>query len=544
MSNRQEELQFVSAEVTRLTKVGVLGFYTHFEVTEVIAFRESSASPINVFSIIVAEDRAAPPKRDTEFLGSRITLKSMKGWTFGICRYVRTVPEILDALTTFQSTAEWRPSGKMLDVGDVVAVPTQFVAADTTVVVPWNNVLKNNFWNGSYVVELVSPEKTALKPFFDDPPALQELSEHIQKVAPIRLASLSDRLGNIAFQIPVTVLVSTFANQRLSGDTVVSLGWHPKASPRTLRATCDMQHDDILTGYASALVSSSPVTIPTSSGQGMQRAALWDDQNHVLLAATGSTAFIKTIVTNMHIGDPEPRVFSVPDKGGGLRPVRIGLSQSQKMVVNAPGGDRGEAWTRGRIYRDEAARLSRERRFVQYRPSGSRTVAHDAALMDLHFLLNRYGEDAAWLWDPYLTATDILETLFYCPHSGADLRALTAATEIPGEKSESQDGQTRHEAFADSQRTILENARSNWRGLRLEYRMRSGTAGWSFHDRFLIFPMKDGGAHAWSLGTSVNSFGTAHHILQKVDDGRMVMDAFVELWDQLAQPQHLILKKP
>jgi hypothetical protein len=74
--------------------------------------------------------------------------------------------------------------------------------------------------------------------------------------------------------------------------------------------------------------------------------------------------------------------------------------------------------------------------------------------------------------------------------------------------------------------------------------MRCGASGWPFHDRFLIFPVKDGGAQAWSLGTSANSFGTIHHILQKVDDGQLVMDAFAELWDQLNQPQHLILKKP
>ena len=77
------------------------------------------------------------------------------------------------------------------------------------------------------MTELADPDKTGLKPLFDDPPALQELSEHLQKVTPIRLASLSDRLGNIAFQIPVTTLTATFAHQRLSGDVVVSLGWHP-----------------------------------------------------------------------------------------------------------------------------------------------------------------------------------------------------------------------------------------------------------------------------------------------------------------------------
>jgi hypothetical protein len=544
MSNRDDDLNFLRTEIARLTKDGVLGSYTHFEATEVIAFRERGTPPLNVFSLFVAEERGEISNIDPEFLGPRITLKKVKGWTFGVCRYLRPITEILNALAAFQATVEWRPSGEMLDVGTLVAVPTQFVPADTTVIAPWNKVLKNNFWNGSYVIELADRGKTGFKPFFEDPPALQELSEHIQKVAPIRLASLSDRLGNIAFQTPITALTATFAHQRLSGDVIVSLGWHPKATRRKLRAICDMQFDDTLTGYASAEVSGNSATVPTAAGQGRLRAALWDDDNRVLLAAMGSTAFIERIVTNMHMNDPEPRIFRISDRAGEQRSVRVGLLQSSKIVVKTPGGNKGEEWAKRRIYRDEAARLSRERRFVQYRPTGPRAGAHDVALKDLHFLLTRYGEDGAWLWDPYLTASDILETLFHCPHSGVELRALTAAAEIPDDNAETSGGVTRHHAFAAAQRAIFDDAQSNWRGICLEYRMRSGSAGWPFHDRFLIFPVKDGGAHAWSLGTSVNSFGTIHHILQKVDDGQLVMDAFAELWDQLDQPQHLILKKP
>jgi hypothetical protein len=48
----------------------------------------------------------------------------------------------------------------------------------------------------------------------------------------------------------------------------------------------------------------------------------------------------------------------------------------------------------------------------------------------------------------------------------------------------------------------------------------------------------------WSLGTSVNSFGKQHHILQKVPDGQLIADAFEDLWRELDQAQHLIWKKP
>ncbi len=99
--------------------------------------------------------------------------------------------------------------------------------------------------------------------------------------------------------------------------------------------------------------------------------------------------------------------------------------------------------------------------------------------------------------------------------------------------------------FVDKQRAELENLQCNWHGLCLEYRIKRGAAGWEFHDRFLIFPKNDDrGALAWSLGTSINMLGFAHHILQRVDDGQLVVDAFLELWDQLDNPEYLIWKKP
>jgi hypothetical protein len=80
----------------------------------------------------------------------------------------------------------------------------------------------------------------------------------------------------------------------------------------------------------------------------------------------------------------------------------------------------------------------------------------------------------------------------------------------------------------------------NRESLRLEYRVRAGPEGWPFHDRFLIFPNGRNGPSAWSLGTSVNSLGTTHHILQKVSNPALVAGAFQNLWGALDRPHHLI----
>jgi hypothetical protein len=324
-----------------------------------------------------------------------------------------------------------------------------------------------------------------------------------------------------------------------------------------------MQFDNMISAYVSGTLQGLDVTLHMGDGQGMLRGLIWDDQNQVILAATASTDFINTFALNMRVADPEPRIFAIRQGDSSEQQIRVGLSTSMLSEVKTPAPDRGERWTHRRIYRDEAARLAQSRQFVQYNPAPNRHgTEHERALGDIRALLNQYGEKGACLWDPYLRADDILRTLFYCPHSNANLRALTAGQEypsgsIPKPTLASLWQQVKEwirqilwtpppkPTFAEKQRPIFEAANSNMRGLRLEYRIKTGPAGWPFHDRFLIFPREEGaGALAWSLGTSVNSLGKRHHILQQVDDGQLVMDAFNDLWDQLDQAEHLVWRVP
>jgi hypothetical protein len=216
------------------------------------------------------------------------------------------------------------------------------------------------------------------------------------------------------------------------------------------------------------------------------------------------------------------------------------------------------------MYREETDRLLAERRFVQYKPEPG-LLLPEKALDDVRHLINQHGEEGVWLWDPYLSAKDIISTLFYCRFFGSELRALTAGYIAPTEGQPTQKrqrcsewlGARIHELFARpeaslspsaqfvaEQHATLTGIKSNMRGLHLEFRMRTGAAGWRFHDRFLIFPAADRAALAWSLGTSINSLGKQHHILQLVDDGQRISDAFTELWNALDQPEHLIWKTP
>jgi len=556
-------------KLSQLIKPGTLGFYTHFEVTEVVAFEDATCSAINIFTIVSVETRPQNSPQIKGFLNhKRIKLKSLTGWSFGVMRYTQPVSELIPALEILSNSGEWKQSGKSLKMGNLFPLPLQFVPPDSSNAVALNCILKNNFWNGSHVFEWVDKEKLALHPFFDDPRRLQELSEAIQSFVPLRLASISDRLGNLLIQLPVTVLMSKFRHSAGANGLLVELAWHPNATARPLQANCDLEFDGVICGYMSSAILDPETHIPMPHGQGVNRGVIWDEQHQIILSAIGALSSINTISLNMHISDPEPRVFVTKQKGGELKSHSINLSGAPiNSLIGEPHSDTNGSWTQKRIYTNELSQLTKDRRFVQYKPGAQqRKISHEDALKDIRHLINLYGEKGVWLWDPYLSAHDILETLFHCKHSGAVLRALTSINEAPdiqptpSEKYSSnirmlftsllkllsvkKEPSKRKLNFMERQIAELEGSQSNWRGLHLEYRIRRGQDGWGFHDRFLIFPKTERGPLAWSLGTSVNSFGVNHHILQQVDDGQLVVDAFLDLWEQLNKPEYLIWKKP
>ena len=189
-----------------------------------------------------------------------------------------------------------------------------------------------------------------------------------------------------------------------------------------------------------------------------------------------------------------------------------------------------------------------------------RSVDHHTALEDLRTLIKLYGGNGAWIWDPFLRADDILATLFFCKSAGVSLkgpsdqrmrltkkiyRNIVADLE-ENNKEDMMPNNTQYPTdpadVINAERVILNNPMHINTGLNLEFRMQHGNFGWKFHDRFLIFPgEKQVKSRVYALGTSVNSFGKEHNILQLVSHPQPVADAFNELWDELSDHPECIV---
>jgi hypothetical protein len=509
------------ADLRRLTAPGTLGFYRQLDVVQIVGMRQG-VLPFNVLTVLVAEESAEPIPPG--FICDRIVVRGIESVKFGVFRSSHAVETISAAVERASQGEDWNLGSGPLRFSRLVSIPPVLVPRGADAEVPLNAILKNNFWDGSYVLELFDETKQLVSDLLSHPPRLMELSEAIPKEANIRLAGLSDRLGNVVVQLPIDVFRSR--SRYREGGLQVELAWHPAARPRPVEAHATARRDGIITAHCSVQLDGASTTLPLGAQPDPYTVTLWDPTHQMALGTMDNPAPIHQASFQIGVSGAGKRLLTLPD--GQRAAVSIRHGQPPTVLGEARPHLR---WTIDRLYAAEESTLAASRRFRQYSAGQPQQTDRTNAIGDLRYLVEAYGEHGVWLWDPYLSAVDILNTLFFNPHAGAPMRALASARRASGLAT--QDNLT----WMATQAAHLSNCNCNYEDLNLEYRALHGNPGWDFHDRFLIFPNFHGRALAWSLGTSVNQAGGSHHILQQVDNARLVAEAFDDLWNALGKQQ-------
>jgi hypothetical protein len=125
LANKKWTIDLSIEWLKRTTAFGVLGMYTHVEVTEVVGYRdEDPKTPINVFSIAVLETRLDDSSTKPGFLHGkdRIRLKSLEDWSFGAVRYLTDLASLAPAYEKFASQSVWDLGGVPLRLGEMAPV--------------------------------------------------------------------------------------------------------------------------------------------------------------------------------------------------------------------------------------------------------------------------------------------------------------------------------------------------------------------------------------------------------------------------------------
>ncbi|MEZ0192343.1 VPA1262 family N-terminal domain-containing protein [Ralstonia solanacearum] len=440
-------------------------------MTEVLGVQGKTLT--NVLTLAVAEPLEAPTELDWNSVllngKDRHRLPGTE-WDVGIARYRLPLETFLEKVAEFGATGQWKPGPISIQIGGLVAMPPQFVPADGSDHHPWNGILKNNFFEGSHVLELFDTTKPHVSHLLDDSRRLSNLAKIVGQYLPVRVDGMSDRLGSVIIQLPVTV-VSTVVRAYPEGDHSVAVAWHPNVAPRRVRIAAEIWQDSTVTSFDSATISTGEARLQLNSPGGGARTHVWDEEKCVLLSATSPVAFITSVsVSSMavdHFGtEQDVREFLLPRDGGNQVAQSLMLKHPIKpqLVVGSTPDVPGESWISQRVFRESVSSLKARKEFVQYgldepkeqERAGQKTAKERAvndeytdgddatpetvsgklerrmvALEDLRWLMATHGEEGVWLWDPFLNATDVLHTLFFCPHKDVPLLALTAGKKPP-----------------------------------------------------------------------------------------------------------------
>ena len=160
---------------------------------------------------------------------------------------------------------------------------------------------------------------------------------------------------------------------------------------------------------------------------------------------------------------------------------------------------------------------------------------HEHAIFDIRTIINMpqllWDLQEICVIDPYLMPEDLIETVFFSKVKDIKIKALCSYHAIHNNKN--MRGNTSDiKGFKTRIENELNEALYNETDLQLDYRTIYNGHGEPFHDRYLILKYGINGCRAYALGSSINSIGKQHTIIQAVLAPNIIADIFDNLWEQ------------
>lgn len=529
--NENLSTEYVLREYDELISCKSFGNYNCCEMISVFLWNRKERSAANIYTIFSFEERATV-EETSENVGSfkQITDKYSVGVQKKVFE-VSKVRSIFEKLCTGRKKQVIDIGDGDLQVGHLEAVPKVFIQQDSTLEKEVNKVLKNNFKNGSYIIDFFDIDKTVLNIWTTK--EFKKLTDIIYDKIPIDLFTLSDRMGNFVFQFPsLNVRTSYHTN-----ETETSLTYHV-----AFREQCEEDDQFILmsegvsdestVAFGTQIFDSNGCNVTFTVGDASRvcKTTVIDIKKQLILSRQ-DTSFIREMSTIMEMGSQYGEQRLIYDENGSVV-AAVEPVWAEDIHVGPPVFRMRDDYIKKRQYDRRVQELYKRAEFRQY----GRGMQSQKALDDVIMLMDRVKTGKVYLWDPYLTVEDLLHTWYFTKSMNVKLYAITSSEIAEKSKMCTDD-------WIIQQQEIM-NKRSNHYGIHVELRCQRENFGYPFHDRFLMNLSEDSREpQVWSLGTSVNSLGKKHHVIQSVEHPQILVDAFEELWEELSNPKCLVWKK-
>ena len=505
-----------------------IGNFKCIELFEVIGIRDSNPS-FNIFSLAVAHETDLPLTEKENITPNLIKLKADKSQKFGVLKRIVSIEDFLKIISYLVTPGSNEDDRNKLCYGHLKAIPPVYVPPLEQGKNEFLGLLKNNFFGGSHLFEWFDESKEYVAPLIKNLAALDELSGRLQEYLPIKIGTHSDRLGNIIVQIPCAAVAFTIERRDEQSHQLLSnlaVSPHFSGEMNFSGIFWREQYGSIIDFQKIPLVAGRNI-IPFQQINGKGYYTIWDESNQIICSGGQVRSFVESVNSPMSLQEYNQRIFKLPN--GKEKRINIFTPTSQSQIGKNTKDYRN--WVRNRFLKIEKQELHDTLKLRQFKRD-----MRQEALDFIRELIKKYGKNGIYLWDPYLNAKDLLETVFFSPSANSPIKALTGLKIAPQENKTSS-------YKADLANEINQAIRqAGWLNLTFVNADRSKVG--DFHDRFIIFPQAiDEPVRAWSLGTSVNSLGKSHHIIQEVEDGQIIADVFEEMWEQSINDENNILWK-
>lgn len=523
-------------DFVNLLHPGKIAFYKSCEVTHFFLYHQINGECTNYFTLFTFEEKEC--KDDTKKLLFPKMFRIDRTLSLGVWQKRITIEKAMQCFSGIQN--------HKLDIDGVRNISPELVLLPKTFVPRRydgknfiTKALKSSIWCGSYVIEFFD-ERKEFNFKGNQRDKIDKINTKIKEVLNIDLGSVYDRIGNIIFQFPVTLLNLKVHSTKDGTAINIQSRQHPSLiEDRNYFILVQTHFDNCITGSSCKRLSSLDFEYEVTIGDDHDvHVSLFDCDNDLLLFDEQKINFLKSVSTNFGIIDSgEPRTF--PQKDGKIKEIQT----IQSMESNI-----------GIIYSENSYQNRIQERFsnneIIAQSGDYRILKANQSIEALTFLrskLNHSDIKEICLWDPYLNAHDIMDILYYEP-TGLFFRCISSVAKANSiDKDDDTNDCAELEGFKKlciRNRNIFKQ--SNNKNVRLKFLAQHGHHGWKFHDRFMILIPKDSIKLpvVYSLGISVNQLGMSHHIIQKVTNPKAILNNFEELWQELDNKECCVIELP
>lgn len=488
-----------------LAKPGILGFYNSCEAVQIylIDKREEYKKYINVYTIFTFEEKEHV-ELNSEHLSSRKRIDD----DFVLCfdKHYFSLNQTFDIFTKLQKK-EFEEDYIILKGSSLRLLSKQYISPDEENRL--NNILKNNFFTGSYIFEFFEEDKSNFDYFKNDSEKYEKLVNRIQEVLPLDFSLNDDRLGNYVFQLPITILnLNYHANDNFDG-IFIDFEWNKKldAIPECIITNIIKIEHNFLSNNIVEYTGSETQFIETGPLDKLSNLLIWR-KNPNLIVYSCCPRFIRRIY------------------------VTIGEENKTNLIKEKP-----------KNYVDiinHTINKNQELKSEENQTSLLSTNQKKSGMAFLQELIKNYGQKEVYIIDPYLSYKELLRLFNPLNLANVKIKAITSKDVLNNSNS---GNKISLDEFIEFNRNNINlhknNFKSNMEFIITDYSVK-------LHDRFLIFP-KTGKSNSnikvYSLGTSLNSIDKNIHLIQEATNGNEILDLFKEIWSKFDEPEYKIWPK-